>query len=74
LSAEAAAVRVGFEGSVRAAAAVVDDAGFCEEAAAADFCAAALAGGVEDFTARDACWSRDDGCWGVGPSVAELPG
>jgi len=62
LSADAAAVRAGFEGSLRAAAAVVDDAGFCEEAAAADFCAAAFACGVEDFMVRDACWSRDDGC------------
>jgi len=61
LSADAAAVRAAFEGSVRAAAGV-DDAGFWEDAAAADFCAAALVGGVEDFTVRDACWSRDDGC------------
>jgi hypothetical protein len=66
-------VRAAFEGSVRVAAAGIDEAGFWTEAAfsaaeaafcaasfsAVDFCEAALADGVDDFTVRDACWSRD---------------
>jgi hypothetical protein len=49
-------MREGFKGSVRAAAGGIGvDAGFWDVAVAADFCVAALAGGVEDLMVRDGC-------------------